>query len=286
MKPPKEQLEKLQSDLENILESQNPLRLLFEKISSELIVELDQSAYKKEHWNTIQENFWSAFDYHFQLTFQHYFRYSLLFCLLSDSHSNVFDRKYLRDSKKEFGLETNGKLQKALMKTLDRCFFDEVKRGGKKGTLDDGKKLLLLALYNRFSIIIKNARNDFKKLKKTEKAKREIQIKRDIMKKYKIPEIHIESLFSIDSAGDTALSWAKQKLETNLSFEYLNDFLTEARKKWKSRGLIIGCKNKPGKVFYTIDPSDEQKKKSLKFEMAFSTPIHALFSNTFLEAII
>ncbi|HEY0428417.1 MAG TPA: hypothetical protein VGC76_11605 [Pyrinomonadaceae bacterium] len=249
----------------------------------ELIEDLkksDSNSDLPDKWQAFDEKICVEIDYFLQTTFQDFIYFIVLQTLL-DSKNTPLNEKYRKQLLSKYSL-TPKKVRQAILDTLEKTAFrEEIKRGGKKGFWNEFNKLQFLSLYNRFLIVIKNARKDLKLLIK--KGKSELSSKREILIKYNIPETLIKSAFSLyDAPKETALDWVKQKLKLKFKDEYLRDILTEARKIWlsRSRGLIsqktlnenpkiqlilIDINFHFGVRYYAVTSIDKVKMRKLKY---------------------
>jgi hypothetical protein len=261
--------------------SLEPIINLLDKLIQDLTEGAKRSKNEKDYWKEVDFKILSAVSYQIQVSFSHYLNYCFLQGFLTSKFNRVLNDGYRKQLRKDFDLETNGKLQKALMPLLEPLFRDEIKHGGSKGFWDDNNKLEFLALYNRFLIIIKNCRKDIKPLIK--KGKSELSSRREILVKYEIPETLIKSAFSsYDAPKEVALDWAKQEMKLNFKEEYLKDILTEARKIWRSKSIglisqqtlkehpeiqliLIGINFEIGCRYYAVSSVNKKDMERLKY---------------------
>jgi hypothetical protein len=243
--------------------SLEPIIKLLDKLIQDLIAEAKRTKGEKVYWKDVEFKILNAVSSQIQVSFSHYLKYCFLQGFLTGKYNRVLNDNYRKQLRKDFGLETNGKLQKALMPLLEPLFRDEVKRGGSISDKDEKQKLQFLALYNRYIIVIGRVRNEKKSLKKQKKS--DITAKREAMAKYKIPESLIMSTFSDDSPGNVALDWAisemkfkpKRKVETNR--EYLKKLLNEIRKEYGGRAYIVDVDFSIGKRIYAVHPRNNER---------------------------
>lgn len=232
----KNPIEKLEIIRERLILSKEPLYSLV----SDLITDLkkyDERNNSPDKWQEIDGRIWTEISHFQQVYFENFLCFNAIQAYFNSPFSPI-DKKYRTELRKKYNL-TSRKFQQALFDTLKGLFLEEVKHGGSKGFWNDNSKLQFLALYNRFLIVIKNARKDIKKFIK--KGNPESFAEKEILAKYEIPKTLIKSAFSLyDAPQEVALDWAKQEMKLEFKEEYLKDILTQARKLWRSssKGLI------------------------------------------------
>ncbi len=219
-------------------------KLKFNKILHPLITDLlndlklyDSRSDSPDKWQDMEGRILSETSWFHQTFYQSFLYFNVIQTFFSSRYSPI-QEEYRKQQKSKYNL-TPKKMQQALFETLNELHIEKVKHGGSKGFWNDNNRRELLALYNRFLIVIKNSRTDVKMMVK--KGKSELLAENEILAKYEIPDTLIKSAFSAyDAPKDVALTWAKQEMKLKFSEEYLKDVLTEARKFWRSRskGLI------------------------------------------------
>ena len=201
--------------------------------------------------------------------YQNFIELGVLLCLFGTSKSPVFS-DYRKSLLKKHNL-TEKKLKEALLDLFGN-FLADAKHGGKESYWNDKKKLELLALYNRFLIVIKNARRD-KRMLKRKSASKEKNIERELIAKYEVPQNLMSSLFSDDTPSDVALDWAINEMRLdNSSREYLDGtILRQARKLWKDKGVLVDVSFALGQYkYYGIITTDKEEKKLLQNDLRYT----------------
>lgn len=221
-------------------------------------------------WQPLEENIWFDLEYFHNAFFQDFLYFSVLQIFLSSSYETL-NEEYRKELRSKHNL-TPGKLQKALMNTLKDLFLEKVPHGGSEGFWDENRKLEFLALYNRFLIVIKNARRDKRALVNNLRKKRDIyaesKAREEIMTKYEVPEKLESSLYSDQTPKEIALDWAISEMNVNnFNRDYLDKtILRDARNHWKDKGsIIIDISFETGREIYGVHPKDKAKQNKLRF---------------------
>ncbi len=233
----KNPIEKLETIQRKFIRGRNILHFLVNDLIKDL-QSYDDRNDSPDKWQYMDGRLWIDISAFHTAYFENFLYFNAIQAFFVNSPYNPINEEHRNELRKKYKL-TPKKFQQALFETLKGLFLEKVKRGGSEGFWNDNNKLEFLALYNRFLIVIKNARKDLKALIK--KGKSELPSKKVILTKYEIPETLIKSAFSsYDAPQEVALDWAKKEMKLNFKEEYLKDILTEARKFWRSRskGLI------------------------------------------------
>lgn len=250
----KNPIEKLETIQQRFIQGKNPLNLLL----CDLIEDLKKYEFL-EGWpyerQFIDKRIWAEIRDFQKYYFETFLYYNVMLTFLNSPYSPLIEshRKELRNKHKL----TSKKIKQELLKILGSSFPEEIRHSNKEVFWNDNNKLEFLALYNRFHIVIKNARRDFRSLIK--KRESELDSERKILAKYEIPQTKISlALYSDSAPEELALDWAKEKMELRFEEDYLKKILTNARQIWRSRikkGLIIenSTEENPKIQFILID---------------------------------
>ncbi len=167
------------------------------------------------------------------------------FYLFDETGSKLLSPELREDLLRESGLDKAKKRRDICLKYLEQLLLDAtVRHGGSEGFWDEKKRRQLLTNYNRFYLVLKNAKSDYEQLRK--KKLTEAKIREQIQEKYMIPAECIQDIF-LASKADTALQWAKRELQSDDSNEHLrNRILRQARKENK-----VTARN--GKLCWLVD---------------------------------
>ena len=190
--------------------------------------------------------------------------FSVLEVLLSEKIS-PFPKKFQNEMLDKHQITTK-RFQAELSGSLSQLLDEKVQHGGSKKKLGYETELLFLATYNRYLVVIKNARKEKRRLKKT--GKNDIAAKRGAMEKYQIPETLIASTFSDDRPSDVALDWAKDFVNTDLEEEYLRKLLIQKRKEIgiQKTVTVIDIDFSQGTRIYGFSPDTKHKSENLTFQ--------------------
>lgn len=271
-KNPVKKLETLQQEF---IEGRNPLHLLIDDLINEL-KNYDSQNRSPDKWQNMDERIWTDIRDFLPLYFEKILFHTFIQSLLVFYNPNI--EEYRKQLKHKYKL-TPKIFRERLLENLDDLFIDDIKHGGKESELNDNEKLRLLALYNRFLIVIKNARRDIKILKKTELG---LNVTRKIFSKYEIPESLIESTFSTnDAPGSVALDWVKKEMQLSYEESYIKEILPKARKEWRSiceilpgvytpkrtqkQLVLIDIIFQEGWRYYAVDTKNRSEKDKLKY---------------------
>lgn len=182
-----------------------------------------------------------------------------------------YPNKRKNDLWEKCGLNTSSKRVKALSEILALFITEKVGRDGRKSGLNNNGRLKFTALYNRFLIVINNAREE--KDRQIRKLKiPAVEAINNIVLKYKIPEVRRGSLFSKKPETEVALNWAKDETKTNLSAKRLIAIHNEINKEWAGKGWLIVDSDFSYDAFAIfISSIDEEIKQSLSYESVYKT---------------
>ena len=243
-------LERLEK-AEDLFHHNKHLKLIFEKYSAFIKEDIEGKTdkEKEEYLRNSDDNlkYYLNSEYQSVLYYLPYFLWA--------SHL-IFDRTYSQltyEAKEELrnysNLNTPKKRKEAFTNFFGRFITEEVKDGGSESHWHKWTRLYFLSLYERFSIIIENARNDKRKLKQNKTPV--IEIKKAILEKYRIPEDYWSEIPKSTRKDVLARKWAKKQMQINFdekytskmgfSDSYLIKVLREARKDAESH--ISCCRN-------------------------------------------
>jgi len=251
----KNPIEKLETIQQEFIRGKNTLHFLVSDLIKDL-QKYDSRNDSPDKWQDMDGRIWVDIS-EFQTAYFDFFLYfNAIQAFFVNSPYNPINEEYRIELREKYKL-TRKKFQLALFETLKGLFLEEVKRGGSKSELDEKKRLQFLALYNRYQIVIKNARAEKKRLKRLKKT--DINAKREALAKYEIPESLIASAFSDDAASETALDWAKETLKLNSSPEYLRTLLIKIRKQYRRYGFVVDVDYSIGRRVYSVHPRNNKK---------------------------
>lgn len=185
---PIEILEEIQT---NISRGNNPPLLLIVEDLLQDFRKVDEKFTDEDKWKNFEGMLWREINHFQQTTFQYFFAYNILQSFLV-SRFTPLDEKYRKKLLKKHNL-TPKKTKDLLLKFVgDTFFLGKIKHGGSRTEFDEQKKLQFLGYYNRYLIVIKNARKEKTLLQRKQK-KSELTAKREALAKYEIPERLIDS---------------------------------------------------------------------------------------------
>lgn len=224
--------------------------------------ELKKDEFLKNRWMISENHQWQRMRFTFARLFPKFLYLSVLESLIS-SNSKLLPTKFKEETRDKHGL-TAKIFQEETSKILNTFSLEKVKHGGSKKKLDHQEELIFLATYNRYLIVIKNARNEKRLLKKLKGAE---VAEREAITKYDIPVRLINSTFSDDRASDVALDWSKDFIQTDMDEEYLKKLLIQIRKKQKIQKIftIIDVDFTHGTRIYAVRVNDKQRIEKLRF---------------------
>lgn len=212
-----------------------------------------------------------------EVYFEHFLHFITLRVIFTSPYSPI-DKKDRNEFKDKYELNPI-QINQEFSKIFNNWFPKEKKQGGRKRLWNDREMLKFLAVYNRFLIVINNARDD---IKLKGKGEREIIAERRILLKYEIPAtLHEETFLDTTRPHDLALQWAGQEMKVEKE-GYLADILEEARKVWRSKrkffsGIngtteklekrldLIDINFQVGCRYYAVDKVDRKKTCKLKY---------------------
>lgn len=257
---PIENLDEIRS---NISRSNNPSLLLLVQELLQDFKTFDEKVNDENKWRHFEGGIWREISHFQQTTLQHFFAYNLLQTFLVSQYTPL-EQNYRKKLLKKHNL-TQKKIKDLLLKFLgDKTFLGKIKHGGSKSELDEPKKLQFLAYYNRYLIVIKNARKEKTILQRKQK-KLEMTAKREALAKYEIPERLIDSAFSSDAPSEVALDWAMETLEIGFTREYSKTLLNKIRKQHRRNGHIIDADYSIGRRIYGFNLSNKEKAGLLRY---------------------
>lgn len=179
--------------------------------------------------------------------------------------------------------------QSELLKVIGDRVFEKVKHGGRTTILNDTKRTIILANYNRYMIVIANARKRAKILAKdlkkagTVDAERESQ--RLVIELFHIPDAHdIKEVFNKHtSPANLAKEWIRRWKDREYTIETIENLIKSERKKWKKslgrhaaeRLRLVGLHLTGAEilVYYAVDAGAEAKQLlRYRFDGPLPTP--------------
>lgn len=260
-KTPVETLEDLLKTVTYMNDSSQLVGLVTELLED--LKKFDENADEPNKWQLFEGRMWLEINHFQQVIIQHFFTYNILQALFA-SNFTPLDTEYKKKLLQKHKL-TPKKLKDLLLRFLgDKSFLGNVKHGGSKSELDSQKKLRFLAYYNRYLIVIKNARKEKNRLHRKEK-KSETAAKRESLKKYEIPQRLSNSTFSSDAPSEVALDWALETLEIKVTREYAKKLLNEIRKSDVRDGTLVDIDYRIGVRIYRFNPDNKQKAELLRY---------------------
>lgn len=191
------------------------LLAVFEKYSQFISEDLITKSVEEQEFylKNINENLEAYINQEFQ-----FISYYLPYFLWA-SHL-IFDRTYSQltyDSKEELrnysNLNTPKKRKDAFTNFFSRFVNEKVKDGGSETFWDEWTRLYFLSLYERFSIVIENARKEIKTLRQKKFAV--MEIKKEILNKFHIPAEYWNDLSKPKQVTKAKLArkWASQRMQ-------------------------------------------------------------------------
>ncbi len=225
--------------------------------------ELKSDKFLENRWMIAENKLWYRTSFRLAYGLPKILCFSVLEVLLSNKHSPL-PKKFQNEMQDKHQIKTK-RFQEEFWESLSVLFDERVQQGGSQKRLGHQVESLFLATYNRYLIVIKNARKEKRRLKKTRK--NDLAAKREAMEKYGIPETLIDSTFSDDRPSDVALDWAKDFVNTDLEEEYLKKLLIQKRKELKidKTTTIIDIDFTHGTRIYGVSPNEKQKLENVRF---------------------
>jgi hypothetical protein len=133
-------------------------------------------------------------EYYFQMQFERLMAnlpyFLLLFHILSNGTYHQISYEHREDLRELCGLKTPNDRQDAFLKLFKFLIREPIKQGGSKGFWNEANSLYFISWYNRFQIVIKNARKELDEHKDTP------DVRRKILEKYEIPQEYEDATFS------------------------------------------------------------------------------------------
>lgn len=184
----------------------------------------DLKTFNKENddenkWVQFEGKLWREINYFQQVFIQHFLIYNLLQSLFVSRFSPL-GKEQQKDLLNKHNLKSR-KLRSSLLNFIgNKTFLGKVKNGGSKTNWDKWTRLYFLSLYEKFSIVISNARADYKTLKQKNVAVKDRRT--EIAEKYKIPETYFSVVEKNTRDIDKfAREWAKIQFRRDIREEYL-----------------------------------------------------------------
>lgn len=122
--------------------------------------------------------------------------------------------------RRESDLDTPKKRKDAFIEFFSRFIYEKVTDGGSQTNWNKWTRMYFLSLYEKFSIVIDNARNSINSLKKQKVAI--MDIKREVMDKYDLPEdLWLQVLKKSNRKDKLARKWASDQMHKDIKKELL-----------------------------------------------------------------
>lgn len=246
----------------------------------------------KLFWDILLANRFPRLSTFFKEHFQTILYFSVLHVYLEEETS-PFGKRQMRNLRESLAMTkglTPKRFQDGMLEFLRQQLFKPTPRGARSTAWIDERKLMLLSYYNRFLIVIGNARKAMKahriELQKAGKGDCERKARQCALKHFEIPARFSVSLFSFrnksyweNSASDLALEWAVDALNPpSQSRSVMEKALKSSRKLWNEmlsqdprlqvrmpNPILIDLRLKYGMELYAISRNDSEKKAQLKF---------------------
>jgi hypothetical protein len=174
----------------------------------------------------------------------YYFLFSHIVC--SQTYFQI-DNEARVELREIAGLTTATSRRDAFTELFNFLLREKITSGGDRVLFwNTPNRLYFLSIYNRYQIVIKNARKDLEIQLKS--GKRESAAKREIIAKYLIPDGYSDLTFNEDdSPANLAMDWAKKAMHiTQESSSIRRDVLPEARqeaKKYDASHKLVSVHN-------------------------------------------
>lgn len=211
-----EQLEKAEqffliSENTGSIEKSRRISLMFRELiaSYKEMLENANEEYKEFSEFVSSSDFKVYLKYQFQdliYRLPYYFLFTHLIC---DETYSQLDNETKRELREICGLKNPKARRDTFTNFFSFLIREKIKQGGSEGFWNPINRLYFLSYYNRFQIVIKNARKDLEKLVK--KGLRESTARREILEKYGIPEAYSDQTFSSVKSmqpKELAMDWA------------------------------------------------------------------------------
>lgn len=216
-------IERLEKAKELFSWNNSKLKLVFEKYSDFILQDLEgKTDEEKQNYLSSSENDFKSYlkrKYEDILPTLPYFLWA--------SHL-VFDETYSQltfDAKEELrnhsDLDTRGKRKETFTDFFAKFIDEKVVDGGSQSYWNEWTRMYFLAHYERLSIVIENARNDIKILKKQKIPA--MEIKKEITDKYRTPEDQWNDLFRKTRKDAIARKWASDIIKRNFHRKYIQE---------------------------------------------------------------
>ncbi len=197
------------------------------------------------------------------------------FYLFDATGSKLLSQELREEMLSESELDTPRKRRDASRKYLVQLLSDgNLTHGGSKGFYwDKEKRMQLLAKFNRYSLVIKHARNDFNRLEKKISHR---EMKKRLQTQYEIPDRYIDDIFVKATPSECALKWAKLELQNDTGDENLKDrVLNQAKRENPApkmsddkKRILVSFSVKDSKVKKLfIDPKNKSITRKLRYNV-------------------
>jgi hypothetical protein len=187
-------------------EKSQKISLMFKELadSYKQFLENASEEYKEFSQNTHSQYLYAYLDEQFQdliCRLPYYFLFTHIICDETYHQISYEKREELREI---CGLQKSKDRRDAFTNLFSFLIRDKISQGGSEGFWNEANSLYFISWYNRFQIVIKNARKDLEKRKDTPDARRKI------LEKYEIPQEYENTTFSKKDfkPSELALDWA------------------------------------------------------------------------------
>ncbi len=192
----------------------------------------------------------------------------------------------IEEIRRESDLNTPKKRKDAFIEFFSRFIYEKVTDGGSQTNWNKWTRMYFLSLYEKFSIVIENARNYINNLKKQKVAI--MDIKKKVLDEYGIPEnLWLQVLKKSNRKDKLARKWASDQMQKDIKPEilekmgfadsYLIKVLEKARNEAQKHIPCI-CKNYDNHklIFHTLGDADRPTdnyllKKDLLIELRYDS---------------
>lgn len=218
--------------------SSKNISLMFKALADDEKESLEEASEERNEFSNVVNR--SGFSHYLNEQFQdliYKLPYYFLFSHIISSNTYFQIDFEAREELREIcELRSAGIRRDAFTELFSFLWRETVSAGGdRKLDWNKPKRLHFLSIYNRFQIVIKNARKDKDSIVQKRNGKRESVAEREIIEKYQIPDGYSSDLlFGKSSAAELAMDWSKQVMGIEQESNSIKrDVLTEARKEAK-----------------------------------------------------
>ena len=187
-------------------EKSQKISLMFKELadSYKQMLENSNEEYKEFSQFVHCQNLYAYLDKQFKCLIYklpYYFLFTHIICDKTYSQISYETKVELREI---CGLQNAKDRRDAFTDLFSFLIRDKISKGGSEGFWNEDNSLYFISWYNRFQIVIKNARKDLEKQKDT------ADVRQKILEKYEIPNEYIDTTFSKKhfSPSELALAWS------------------------------------------------------------------------------